>query len=152
MTLQECIEFARIREPLATTDKDFYVYKDCYVKASALLRHIDTYLDSDVYTLVFGNAFLHYVITTPFELEVKTEKPDGTIFTETIQNPLYEKYHIGDKSFIITSTSNAGASASMLVTENMQKGGFLMQDLTRTHYGEYVFSILEQLNLSVVLL
>lgn len=152
MTLTECLEFAKKREPILVEDKEFYVYEDCLTKTNALLRHIDEYIDSDVYRLIYGNAFLHYLITTPFEYEVSTEKDDGTIITEIVSNPLYEKYGIADKNFIVTSTSNAGASASMLVTENMQKGGFLMQDLTRTHYGEYVFVILEQLNLSAVLL
>lgn len=152
MTIQECLEFCKAREKVVVDDPAFWIYNDCYIKTGALLRGIDSYLDSDVYNLIFGNAFLHYLIVTPFETDITIEKPDGTIITETVSNPLYEKYGIANKAFIVTSTSNAGASASMLVTENMQKGGFLMQDLTRTHYGEYVFAILEQLNLSVVLL
>lgn len=152
MTLQQCLDFCTRRESLVVTDPTFWVYEDAYLKTSALLRHIDTYLDADVYAYIFGSAFLHYTICTPFETEISTTKDDGTIITEIISNPLYEKYGIVDKDFIVTSTSNAGASASMLVTSNMQDGSFLMQDLVRTPYGQYVFSILEQLNLSVVLL
>lgn len=116
-----------------------YIYEDAYIKTCALLERVETYLDPKIFTLLCGNAFLHYVIVQPFEIG-------------QWKNDLYTKYSIANKGFIVSSVSDGGSSSSLFTTDAMSQGGFLMQDLVRTPYGEYVYSILEQLQLSAVLL
>lgn len=152
MTLKECLDFARKRETLQIANEQFWVYEDSYTKTKALLKVICDYVDKEIYDLLFGNAFLHYVITTKYEATVTIENPDGTTTTKVITNNLYDKYKIADKAFIVSSASDGSSSSSLHITESLNKGGFLMQDLIKTPYGEYVYSVLEQLNITVVLL
>lgn len=152
MTIKECLEFASQREILPIQDENFYLYKEAYIKTKALLQSVSEYVDLDIFNLLMGNTFLHYVIVTNFTSTINVENADGTITQKTITNTLYEKYKISDKAFIVSSASDGSSSSSLFTTDSMNRGGFLMQDLIKTPYGEYVYSILEQLNLTVVLL
>lgn len=138
------INWASKRETLEPNDHTYYVYEESYIKAEALLEPLRNHISSKVYPLVFNSLVLHYVITTPYEFIDEQGN--------TAANPLYEKYNIAAKGLIISSASDESSSSSMHITKSLQDGDFLMQDLMRTKYGEYVYSILEQLDVSAVLL
>lgn len=152
MTLKECLTFARKREPLPIEDDTFWVYDEAYIKAKALLNGLQSYFELDVYNLLFCNAFLHYFITTKFNATIQITNPDGSTSTIEVSNTLYDKYKIDTKQFIVSSASDGSSSSSLHTTESMSKGGFAMQELIKTPYGEYVYSILENIVPSVVLL
>lgn len=152
ITIQDCLAFARKREFLPVEDNTFWVYEDSYIKAKAMLALVEEYVDSDFFYLLFCNVWLHYYITTKFTTIQEIINPDGSSHQVTIINELYDKYKVADKAFIVSSASDGSSSSSLFTTESMNKGGFMMQDLIKTPYGEYVYSVLEQLNISVVLL
>lgn len=122
---------------------NYRIFEDAYEKAQILCEPYFKYLSATKSAFLlkkqfFYNACLHYCIVTRQELTDSS----GNIIS---QNPLYIKYDIANKSSMVSSASDEGSSASMLVTDAMQSGDFTMLDLARTPYGMYVYSILEQL-------
>lgn len=84
-------------------------------------------------------------------IKYEAEKLPPVIRYEIRLNPLYEKYAIASKNGgIISSASDESSSSSLHIIKSMSEGDFFMQDLVRTRYGIWVYSILESLNISVV--
>lgn len=139
MTYKDFLAWARKRESLTEAD-DFWAYEEAYNhKASILIAGLKDYLEPH-YEYVYYNAALHYVIVANFVDELGNT------------NPLYIKYKVADKNFITSSASDESSSASIHTTKSLNDGDITMTDLLRTPYGEYVYSILEQLNVGPILL
>lgn len=142
------LTWCRQRERLTPDDNLFYAYEDAWKKAKALIEPLRSYIDCTIYKDVLFSAGLHYIIVEPFTFEVRDESGN----TEEIENPLYKKFSIANKQYLISSASDESSSSSVHVTKSLQDGDFLMQDLLRTRYGTWVYSILEQLDIGAVLL
>lgn len=139
MSFTKFLEWARKREQL-NEDDDFFVYTEAYYeKASLLLTGLEYYLDTSYKTLYY-NLALHYIITNNYTNE------DGK------HSSLYNKYKIDEKGFITSSASDESSSASIHITKSLSEGDFIMMDLIRTPYGQYVYSILEQTKVGPILL
>lgn len=142
--LTEFLSWANKREELQPQDPSFYVYEESYVKALAMVEPLQRYIDARLYPQVLFSLTLHYIITEDYEYR------DESGFM--LKNPLYKKYNIGSKSFIVSSASDESSSSSIHATKSLNEGDFTMQDLIRTKYGTYVYQILEQLDIGAVLL
>ena len=144
--------WANRRENLNFVDSDFWAWDEAFNKAKELLNGIESYTSSKQYELLLFNAALHYCITTDFTCEVEIKEGDD-IRLEPLQNPLYLKYNIQENAVsFVSSASDESSSASYHITKSMQEADFLTQDLMMTPYGRYVYQILEQLSVNVVLL
>lgn len=148
MNYEQFIEWTKLRETLTPDDSNFYAYKEAWEVGNALIEPLLDYIPPRIRTLVLYNAVLHYIIVTPFKIKITDEYGAE----ETTLNPLYQSYSIFDKSTLTSSVSDGSSSASILQTDSMSKLDYLGLDLTRTPYGQFVYSILEQLNLGAVLL
>lgn len=140
--------WARKREKIQPLDDLFYAFDDAYKKARALVEPLKPYIDSLIYNDVLFSAGLHYIICEPYfydDLDEEGEEVEK-------ENPLYVKYGIGAKAYIISSASDESSSSSIHATKSLNDGDFIMQDLLRTRYGTWVYSILEQLDIGAVLL
>lgn len=139
MTYKDFLLWARKREALNEAD-DFWAYEEAYNrKANILIAGLQDYLEPH-YEYIYYNTALHYIIVAYFITE------------QGLVNPLYTKYKIADKNFITSSVSDESSSASIQATKSLNDGDITMTDLLRTPYGEYVYSILEQLNVGPILL
>lgn len=142
MCYEEFLIWARKRENLPEQN-DFYVYYEAYHnKAFILLDELQPLLGNN-FAYIYYHAALHYCIVTNY-----TKEEGGGFIT----NPLYSKYKVSDKGFITSSVSADSSSASIHTTKSLNEGDFQMTDLLRSPYGEYVYSILEQLGAYPVLL
>lgn len=142
--LTEFLSWANKREELQPQDPSFYVYEESYIKALAMIEPLKNYIDNRLYPQVLFSLTLHYIIVEDYEYQ------DDNGFT--LKNPLYKKYNIASKSFIVSSASDESSSSSIHATKSLNEGDFTMQDLIRTKYGTYVYQILEQLDVGAVLL
>lgn len=134
-------EWANKREQLSPDADDFWAYEESWERAKVLVVELQPWLDEMSYRLLMYNLTLHYVITVPYT------GLDGNI------NPLYRKYNIADKAGgIISSASDESSSASYHITKSLQDADFTTQDLITTPYGQYAYSILEQLDIMPTLL
>lgn len=140
----EFLFWCRQRERLVPNDDLFYVFEESYIKAKVMLEPLQNYIDSRIWNQVLFSLGLHYIITT----EYTYTDEEG----EEQKNPLFEKFDIASRSYIISSASDEGSSSSIHATKSLNDGDFVMQDLIRTKYGMYVYSILEQLDIGAVLL
>lgn len=139
MSFVEFLEWARRREQLNEAD-DFFVYTEAYYdKTPLILTGLEYYVDT-FYKYLYYNLALHYIITNNY------------IDENGEHSPLYTKYKINEKGFITSSASDESSSASIHVTKSLNDGDFVMMDLIRTPYGEYVYSILEQIGVGPILL
>lgn len=139
-TLKTWFNWASKREELYPNDVTFYAYEEAYDKALILLEGIDFWMTSKAYELLLFNVILHYVITNPYTYE-------------NVTNPLYAKYGISEKrEGIVSSASDESSSASYHITQSIQNADFTTQDLMATPYGQYAYSVLEQLNIMPTLL
>lgn len=142
--LTEFLNWANKREDLQPQDPTFFVYEESYIKALAMAEPLKNYIDTRLYPQVLFSLTLHYIIVEDYEYK------DDSGFT--MKNPLYKKYNIASKSFIVSSASDESSSSSIHTTKSLNEGDFTMQDLIRTKYGMYVYQILEQLDVGAVLL
>ena len=140
----EFLYWCRQREKLEPNDDLFYVFEESYTKARVMLDPLQNYIDSRIWNQVLFSLGLHYIIVEEYTYtdEEGTEQ----------KNPLFEKFDISSRSYIISSASDEGSSSSIHATKSLNDGDFVMQDLIRTKYGMYVYSILEQLDIGAVLL
>lgn len=132
------------REKIQPNDPTFYVYEESMLKAKAMLVPLREFISPSIWPLVFNNCVLHYIIVENYSFQ--DEEGNELI------NPLYQKYNIAAKAYIVSSASDESSSSSIHVTKSLSDGDFTMQDLMRTKYGEYVYTILEQIDASAVLL
>lgn len=140
--------WSRRREKILPLDNTFYAFEDAWKKAQALIVPLQNYFDPLIYKDVLFSAGLHYIICEPYLYD--SEDLQGNIVEA--ENPLYKRYNILAKSFIVSSASDEGSSSSIHTTKSLNDGDFMMQDLLRTRYGQWVYSILEQLDVGPVLL
>lgn len=136
--------WCRQREKVLPHDDLFYVFEEAYTKAKVMLEPLQGYIDSRIWRQVLFSLGLHYIIVeeyTYFDEEGNEQK-----------NPLFEKFDIASRSYIISSASDDSSSSSIHATKSLNDGDFMMQDLIRTKYGMYVYTILEQLDIGAVLL
>lgn len=145
---QAFLLWCKRREELEPDDPLFYVYEDAWKKAKMVVQPLRGYIENMVYRDVLFSLGLHYIIVEPFTYE----KPNAEGGADIVENPLYSKYKIESKAYLISSASDEGSSSSIHVTNSLQNGDFFMQDLLRTRYGSWVYSILEQLDIGAVLL
>lgn len=138
--------WARKREKIEPLDDTFYAFEDAWKKARAMIEPLKPYIDHLIYKDVLFSAALHYIICEPFEFYIGIEENVAKI------NPLYQKHGIAAKSYIISSASDESSSSSIHATKSLNDGDFVMQDLLRTRYGTWVYSILEQMDIGAVLL
>lgn len=138
------LNWANKREDLQPQDPTFFVYEESYIKALAMIEPLKNYIDTRLYPQVLFSLTLHYITVEDYEYR------DTSGFT--MRNPLYKKYNIASKSFIVSSASDESSSSSIHATKSLNEGDFTMQDLIRTKYGMYVYQILEQLDVGAVLL
>lgn len=138
--------WARKREKIEPLDDTFYAFEDAWKKARALIEPLRPYIDHLIYKDVLFSTSLHYIICEPFEFYIGIEEDVAKI------NPLYQKHGIAAKSYIISSASDESSSSSIHATRSLNDGDFMMQDLLRTRYGTWVYSILEQMDIGAVLL
>lgn len=146
MTLSE---FALLREPQAfegLEEAEIQNLLETYKPlANVIIRKLETYFDADTFNLMTNNLVLHYFIV------------QGVANTELTspQGYLVDKYDISSKSmdFIVNSVSNSSSSVSIQDFSSLSNSKFLLQDLIRTPYGQYVYTLLETLQgIAVVLL
>lgn len=140
--------WSRRRERIQPLDNTFYAFEDAWRKAQALIAPLQNYIDHIIYKDVLFSAGLHYIICEPYTFDVEDDQGD----TIEMENPLHKRYNIAAKSFIVSSASDEGSSSSIHTTKSLNEGDFMMQDLLRTRYGQWVYSILEQLDVGPVLL
>lgn len=134
-------DWAKKRETLSPDDDAFWAYEESWERAQGLVSSLQPWLSDLNYRLLLYNAALHYVITNAYT------NLDGNI------NPLYTKYGIADKAGgIVSSASDESSSASYHITKSLNDADFTTQDLMMTPYGQYAYSILEQLNVMPTLL
>lgn len=136
--------WASKREVMKPNDPTFYVYEESVLKAKAMLEPLKPYISSYIWRLVFFSCVMHYTIVENYDF-INND-------SEVETNPLYKKYNIASKAFIVSSASDESSSSSIHTTKSLSEGDFTMQDLIRTKYGEYVYTILEQIDASAVLL
>lgn len=133
--------WAKKRETLSPDAEDFWAYTESWERALGLVESLQPWLSELNYRLLLYNVALHYVITNPYT------NLDGEI------NPLYTKYGISDKSGgIVSSASDESSSATYHITKSLNDADFTTQDLIMTPYGQYAYSILEQMNVMPTLL
>lgn len=145
---QAFLLWCKRREKLEPDDDLFYAYEDAWKKALALIRPLRAYIENIIYNDVLFSAGLHYIIVDPFTFE----KPNDEGGVDIVENPLYRKHNVASKAYLVSSASDEGSSSSVHITKSLQDGDFMMQDLLRTRYGTYVYSLLEQLDIGAVLL
>lgn len=138
--------WARKREKIEPLDDTFYAFEDAWNKACALIEPLKPYIDHLIYKDVLFSTALHYIICEPFEFYIGIEEDVAKI------NPLYQKHGIAAKAYIISSASDESSSSSIHATKSLNDGDFMMQDLLRTRYGTWVYSILEQMDIGATLL
>lgn len=138
--------WARKREKIEPLDDTFYAFEDAWNKARALIEPLKPYIDHLIYKDVLFSTALHYIICEPFEFYIGIEEDVAKI------NPLYQKHGIAAKAYIISSASDESSSSSIHATKSLNDGDFIMQDLLRTRYGTWVYSILEQMDIGATLL
>lgn len=138
--------WARKREKIEPLNDTFYAFEDAWKKARAMIEPLKPYIDHLIYKDVLFSTALHYIICEPFEFYIGIEENVAKI------NPLYQKHGIVAKSYIISSASDESSSSSIHATKSLNDGDFVMQDLLRTRYGTWVYSILEQMDIGAVLL
>lgn len=138
--------WARKREKIEPLDDTFYAFEDAWNKARALVEPLKPYIDHLIYKDVLFSTSLHYIICEPFEFYIGIEEDVAKI------NPLYQKHGIAAKAYIISSASDESSSSSIHATKSLNDGDFIMQDLLRTRYGTWVYSILEQMDIGATLL
>lgn len=136
--------WARKREKIEPLDDTFYAFEDAWKKARAMIEPLKPYIDRLIYKDVLFSTALHYIICEPFEFYIEEDVVKI--------NPLYQKHGIAAKSYIISSASDESSSSSIHATKSLNDGDFVMQDLLRTRYGTWVYSILEQMDIGAVLL
>lgn len=142
--IESFLAWANKREKIQPNDPTFYVYEEAILKAKAMLVPLKEFISPSIWPLVFNNCVLHYIIVENYSFQ------DGE--DNELINPLYQKYNIAAKAYIVSSASDESSSSSIHVTKSLSDGDFTMQDLMRTKYGEYVYTILEQIDASAVLL
>lgn len=140
--------WSRKREKVQPLDNDFYAFEDAWKKALAMIEPLKPYIENRIYKDVLFSVGLHYIICEPYFFD--TEDEEGNIVE--VENPLYKKHNIASKAYIISSASDESSSSSIHVTKSLNDGDFIMQDLLRTRYGTWAYSILEQLDIGAVLL
>lgn len=140
--------WSRRREKIQPLDNTFYAFEDAWNRARALIVPLQNYFDPMIYKDVLFSAGLHYIICEPYSYD--SEDAQGNIVE--LENPMYKRYNIAAKSFIVSSASDESSSSSIHTTKSLNDGDFIMQDLLRTRYGQWVYSILEQLDVGPVLL
>lgn len=140
--------WSRKREKVQPLDNDFYAFEDAWRKALAMIEPLKPYIENRIYKDVLFSVGLHYIICEPYFFDFEDE--EGNIVE--LENPLYKKHGIASKAYIISSASDESSSSSIHVTKSLNDGDFIMQDLLRTRYGTWVYSILEQLDIGAVLL
>lgn len=138
--------WARKREKIEPLDDTFYAFEDAWNKARALVEPLKPYIDHLIYKDVLFSTSLHYIICEPYEFYIGIEEDVAKI------NPLYQKHGIAAKAYIISSASDESSSSSIHATKSLNDGDFIMQDLLRTRYGTWVYSILEQMDIGATLL
>lgn len=136
--------WCRKRETIEPQDNNFFIFEECFNKAKALIEPLKFYIENSIYNNVLFSAGMHYIITEPYNFL--------SINDENVINPLYLSYNIQNKSYLVSSVSDEGSSSTIHITKSLTNGDFIMQDLLRTRYGMWVYSILEQLDISAVLL
>lgn len=150
ITIQECYDWSSKREDLDAPE-DSYIYEDAYEKARNIITPLEYFfIDNQAYKFCFCNAFLHYVITTPVSKPSEDFFDDGATVTHDTKPSLYEKYNTG--SIMYASVTDGSSSTSPVQFKSLMEGDFVMNDLTRTPYGSYVYTILEQMKAIGVLL
>lgn len=142
--IESFLVWANKREKIQPNDPTFYVYEEAMLKAKAMLVPLREFISPSIWPLVFNNCVLHYIVVENYSFQ--DEEGNELI------NPLYQKYNIAAKAYIVSSASDESSSSSIHVTKSLSDGDFTMQDLMRTKYGEYVYTILEQIDASAVLL
>lgn len=141
LTYENWFDWAKKRETLSPDDAEFYAYTEAWERAIGLVGSLQEWLSELNFKLLLYNVTLHYVCTAPYT------NLDGSI------NPLYLKYGIADKQGgIVSSASDESSSASYHITKSLNDADFTTQDLMMTTYGQYAYSILEQLNVMPTLL
>lgn len=138
--------WARKREKIEPLDDTFYAFEDAWKKACALIGPLKPYIDHLIYKDALFSTALHYIICEPYEFYIGINEDVAKM------NPLYQKHNIAAKAYIISSASDESSSSSIHATKSLNDGDFMMQDLLRTRYGAWVYSILEQLDIGAVLL
>ena len=141
ITYEDWLNWAKKRETLSPDEAEFWAYTESWERASGLVESLQPWLNELNFRLLLYNVALHYVITVPYT------NLDGSI------NPLYSKYGIADKlGGIVSSASDESSSASYHITKSLNDADFTTQDLMMTPYGQFAYSILEQLNVMPTLL
>lgn len=141
ITYDDWLNWAKKRETLSPDEAEFWAYTESWERALGLVESLQPWLNELNFRLLLYNVALHYVITVPYT------NLDGSI------NPLYSKYGIVDKQGgIVSSASDESSSASYHITKSLNDADFTTQDLLMTPYGQYAYSILEQLNVMPTLL
>lgn len=141
ITYEDWLNWAKKRETLSPDEAEFWAYTESWERALGLVESLQPWLNELNFKLLLYNVALHYVITVPYT------NLDGSI------NPLYSKYGIADKQGgIVSSASDESSSASYHITKSLNDADFTTQDLMMTPYGQYAYSILEQLNVMPILL
>ncbi|EAK7296548.1 hypothetical protein FBF91_05925 [Campylobacter upsaliensis] len=97
------------------------------IKARIFVRDLASYMEQDAYEFFELSMITHYLIV---------DNPDSLV---------YQKYNIADKDVMVTSTSNAGSSASTELPSTLRDGDIWTYDLNRTPYGKTCLAILEGL-------
>lgn len=141
ITYEDWLNWAKKRETLSPDEAEFWAYTESWERALGLVESLQPWLNELNFRLLLYNVALHYVITVPYT------NLDGSI------NPLYSKYGIADKlGGIVSSASDESSSASYHITKSLNDADFTTQDLMMTPYGQFAYSILEQLNVMPTLL
>lgn len=140
--------WSRKREKVEPLDDSFYAFEDAWNKALAMIEPLKPYIENRIYKDVLFSVGLHYIICEPYFYDAEDEHGDVV----ELENPLYKKHSIASKAYIVSSASDEGSSSSIHTTKSLNDGDFVMQDLLRTRYGTWVYSILEQLDIGAVLL
>lgn len=141
ITYEDWLNWAKKRETLSPDEDEFWAYTESWERALGLVESLQPWLNELNFRLLLYNVALHYVITVPYV------NLDGSV------NLLYSKYGIADKQGgIVSSASDESSSASYHITKSLNDADFTTQDLMMTPYGQYAYSILEQLNVMPTLL
>lgn len=126
VTKEKLRVFLAGKEDLALLDNKF-ILQAVKTKVSIFVKGFMQYLDEEAYEFLELSLATHYLI---------------------VDNPTslaYEKYNIADKDVMVTSTSNAGSSASTELPSTIRDGDIWTYDLYRTPYGKSCLAILEGL-------
>ncbi len=127
MSLKERLRiFLAGKEDLELLDNKLWL-QNAEIKSKIFVRDFASYMDADAFDFFELSMITHYLIVDN----------EGSL--------AYQKYSIADKDVMVTSTSNAGSSASTELPSTLRDGDIWSYDLNKTPYGKTCLAILEGL-------